>query len=194
MFLSFLWLYKERVPEKERKNTYLFLDEMQRVQIDKIPTIISEARKYKFYLIIANQHLGQLGEAIRDAIAGNVGTIIAFTLGAGSIGAELIAKVFGKRVSEEDLLNLPAFNAFLQTEDDNHNTLARFTFQTIKVEENRLSEKQEQKLSEKSLQQYGESKKELKERLNRKQENPLKYFTEGLLLEYNKTHKHNINE
>ena len=180
IFLSFLWLYKRKVSEDKRSNTYIFLDEMQRVQIGIIPTIISEARKYKLYLVIANQHLGQLSESIRDAIAGNIGTIIAFTLGAGSIGAELMAKVFGKRVTEEDLLNLPAFNAFLQTEDDNHNSLARFTFQTIKVEENRLSEKQEEKLSEKSLQQYGESKKELKERLNRKQENPLKYFTEGI--------------
>ncbi len=180
MFLSFLWLYKRKVPEPKRSNTYIFLDEMQRVQIGIIPTIISEARKYKLYLVIANQHLGQLSESIRDAIAGNIGTIIAFTLGAGTIGAELIAKVFGKRVTEEDLLNLPAFNAFLQTEDDNHNTLARFTFQTQKVGETRLSEKQEQKLSEKSLQQYGESKKEIKKRLNMKQENPLKYFTEGI--------------
>jgi len=180
MMLSLIWLSKRKVPEQKRKDTYIFIDELQRAQISIIPSIIAEARKYKLYLILANQHLGQLIDEIRDAIAGNIGTIVAFTLGPGEIGAELISKVFGKRVQEEDLLNLPSYSAYLQTEDENHHTLARFTFQTIKSDIPALSKEKETQLAEKSLKEYGEDKAEIRERLNKKQENPYKYFTEGI--------------
>jgi type IV secretory pathway TraG/TraD family ATPase VirD4 len=65
----------------KRKDFYLYIDEFQNFATDSFATILSEARKYKLSLIVANQYTSQLNETIRDAIFGNIGTIISFTLG-----------------------------------------------------------------------------------------------------------------
>ena len=63
-----------------RKPFYLYIDEFQNFATKSFATILSEARKYKLSLIVANQYTSQLDEAIKDAIFGNVGTIFSFTL------------------------------------------------------------------------------------------------------------------
>lgn len=176
-FLSILWEQKTSVPKEKRVPTYLFMDETQRAQISILPSIISEARKFQLYLTLVNQQLGQLIPEIRDAIAGNMGTIIAFTVGAGEIGARLLSEIFGDEIKENDLVNLPAHSAYLQTENEHHKTIARFIFQTLKPEQKEFDGYREQKLAEMSLQMYGEEKDKIIDRLNTKQENPFKYFT-----------------
>ena len=64
----------------DRKDFYLYIDEFQNFATESFATILSEARKYRLSLIVANQYTSQLDQTIRDAIFGNVGTMISFTL------------------------------------------------------------------------------------------------------------------
>jgi type IV secretory pathway TraG/TraD family ATPase VirD4 len=69
------------IPAHLRRDFYLYIDEFQNFATESFVTILSEARKYKLSLIVANQYTSQLLPEIKDAIFGNVGSIISFTLG-----------------------------------------------------------------------------------------------------------------
>lgn len=73
---------RQNVPESEREPFYLYVDEFQNFTTDTFATILSEARKYKLSLNITNQYISQLEQNIRDAVIGNVGTLMAFRIGA----------------------------------------------------------------------------------------------------------------
>jgi hypothetical protein len=98
------------VPAHMRRDFYLYIDEFQNFATDSFATILSEARKYKLALIVANQYTSQLDEKITDAIFGNVGTTIAFTLGKDD--ADLITGQFKNMVSVNDLISLPKYTAY----------------------------------------------------------------------------------
>lgn len=100
------------IPEEERRDFYLYLDEFQNVTTPSIATILSEARKYRLSLIIAHQFIGQLTDPIRLAVFGNVGSVASFRIG--SDDAEFMAKQFEPVFSEHDLLNIENFNAYLK--------------------------------------------------------------------------------
>ena len=68
------------IPERERRPFYLHIDEFQNFATDAFAVILSEARKYRLALIVANQYTTQLTENIRDAIFGNVGSILTFNV------------------------------------------------------------------------------------------------------------------
>ena len=68
------------IPARERKDFYLYIDEFQNFATDSFESILSEARKYRLSLIVANQYTTQIQENVRDAIFGNVGTIVSFGL------------------------------------------------------------------------------------------------------------------
>lgn len=91
-------------PEEQRKDYYLFVDEFQNFTTNSFKTILSEARKYKLNLAVANQYIQQLSEEIRDACIGNAGTLLCYR--AGATDAEFMAKEF-PGVSEQDITNLP---------------------------------------------------------------------------------------
>ncbi|RKW21914.1 DUF87 domain-containing protein [Candidatus Gracilibacteria bacterium] len=93
-----------------RKPFYLYIDEFQNFATKSFATILSEARKYKLSLIVANQYTSQLDEAIKDAIFGNVGTIFSFTLGYDD--ASVMTSQFKELVSTNDLISLPKFTAY----------------------------------------------------------------------------------
>ena len=78
---------RARVPEEEREDFHLYIDEFQNFTTDAFDSIVSEARKYRLSLIIAHQYLGQLTKQIRKAILGNVGNLVMFTLGGGDAEA-----------------------------------------------------------------------------------------------------------
>lgn len=168
-----IWDYKRR--QKERSNTYIFIDEFQKAQIKDIPEIIAEGRKYKLFLILSNQQLGQLKQTIKDSIFGNMGTVVSFTVSPDEIGAKTLAPFFGNGVKEEDLINLPPFTAFMKTEGDNNKPLATFSFETIEPDKKPTKVNVEE-INNKSLEEYGERVEDIKARLSRKQKNPLEYF------------------
>jgi hypothetical protein len=103
---------RARVPEEQRTDFYLYIDEFQNFTTDSIATILSEARKYKLNLIMAHQYMPQLKQEIRDAVLGNVGTIGAFRIGAED--AENLEKQFEPGFSRFDLVNLDNFTMVIK--------------------------------------------------------------------------------
>jgi hypothetical protein len=122
---------RANMPESERKDFYLYIDEFQNYTTPSIATILSEARKYKLSLVLAHQYIGQLVDKqdtkIRDAIFGNVGTIMSFRIGVED--AELMAKQFAPVFGEYDVVNIDRFNSYVRLLIQN--TVARpFSMQT----------------------------------------------------------------
>ncbi len=100
------------IPEEERKDFYLYVDEFQNFTTDSVATILSEARKYRLNLILAHQYIPQLKEEIRDAVFGNAGTIGSFRVG--SDDADFLEKQFSPNFSKFDLVNLDNFRLILK--------------------------------------------------------------------------------
>ncbi|MFA5392153.1 MAG: TraM recognition domain-containing protein [Candidatus Paceibacterota bacterium] len=113
---------RQDIPEDERRDFYLYIDEFQNVTTDSINTIFSEARKYRLNLFVAHQYLAQLKEDILKAVFGNVGTIISFRVG--NEDAEILAKYFAPVFSASDLINLDNFNDYLKLMIDGQTTRA----------------------------------------------------------------------
>ncbi len=111
----------ESLGTKDHPDFYLYIDEFQNFVTDTIATILSEARKYKLNLIMAHQYIAQLTNGqdtkIRDAVFGNVGTMVAFRVGVDD--AELIAKQFAPIFNEYDVINIEKFNAYVRLLVDN---------------------------------------------------------------------------
>jgi CxxC-x17-CxxC domain-containing protein len=103
---------RAKVPENERKDFYLFVDEFQNFATESFATILSEARKYRLNLTIAHQYITQMEEPVRDAVFGNVGTMVAFRIGA--FDAEFLEREFAPTFTENDLVNINKFNAYIK--------------------------------------------------------------------------------
>lgn len=95
------------VPEDKREDFSLYVDEFQNFATDSFESILSEARKYRLNLILANQFVSQLTDKIREAIIGNVGTVISGRIG--TTDAELMVKKFAPVFDAEDLTRLPNY-------------------------------------------------------------------------------------
>jgi len=129
-------LSRSDVEEEKRRDFYLYVDEFQNFATDTFSSILSEARKFRLNLNITNQYIAQVPEPIRDAIIGNVGTIVTFRIGVPD--AEFMVKQFEPVADLNDLTNIDAFNAYIKMLVDNA-PLKPFSMQTIKdkTEENR---------------------------------------------------------
>lgn len=100
---------RQDIPEDQRQDFCLYVDEFQNFATDSFESILSEARKYRLNLIVANQFMTQLTEKIREALLGNVGTIICGRIGV--TDAELMVKAFSPTFTAEDLTKTPNFAA-----------------------------------------------------------------------------------
>ncbi|MBQ2643872.1 DUF87 domain-containing protein [Candidatus Saccharibacteria bacterium] len=100
---------RQDIPEEERQDFCLYVDEFQNFATDSFESILSEARKYRLNLIVANQFMTQLTEKIREALLGNVGTIICGRIGV--TDADLMVKAFTPTFTAEDLTKTPNFSA-----------------------------------------------------------------------------------
>lgn len=100
------------ISEEKRTPFYLFVDEIHNFLTSSFADILSEARKYGLHLVLSHQYLGQLDEEIRDAIIGNVGTIISFRVGFDD--AKFLAKEFHPTFDESDIINLPNHHIYLK--------------------------------------------------------------------------------
>jgi len=96
-------------PEDERRDFCLFVDEFQNFSTESFESIMSEARKYRLSLVLANQFMTQLTDTIREAIIGNVGTVISGRIGI--TDGELLQKKFTPTFTAEDLARLPNYQA-----------------------------------------------------------------------------------
>ncbi len=147
-------LKRANLPESERKDFYLYIDEFQNYITDSIATILSEARKYRLDLIIAHQYMGQLVKnndpKIKEAVMGNAGTMISFKVGIED--AEVVAREFAPSVNAFDLVNVEKQHAYIKLLVDNQATRA-FTMKTIFPKRGDL--KYAEKLKQLSRLKYG---------------------------------------
>lgn len=97
------------IPEKERVDFSLYVDEFQNFSTDSFASILSEARKYRFNIIVANQFTTQLTDEIREAVFGNIGTIVCYRVGTND--ADFLSKYFSPVFDVQDLQMVPNFNS-----------------------------------------------------------------------------------
>lgn len=100
------------IPEEQRKDFYLYIDEFQNFAFKGIASILSEARKYRLSLVLAHQYIKQLPEEIASAVFGNVGTILCFRVG--TEDADFLEKQFAPIFTKVDLVNIPNYNLYLK--------------------------------------------------------------------------------
>ncbi len=156
------------VPENQRKDFYLYVDEFQNFATDSFANILSEARKYHLNLIIAHQYIGQLmtdtSTRVRDAVFGNVGTICAFRVGAED--AEFLEKEFEPVFTAQDLVNLPNRHIYIKLMIDG---IAGNAFSAVTLPPADLSktEANEEKVIRVSRERYGTKREIVEEKIAR---------------------------
>jgi len=101
------------VPEEKRRDFHLYVDEFQNFATPDFAQILSEARKYRLNLTVANQFIGQVEEEIKNAVFGNIGTILAFRVGV--TDANYLQREFQPTFQEDDLLNIERFHVYVKT-------------------------------------------------------------------------------
>ena len=104
--------------EQDRPDFHLFIDEFQNFATEAFATILSEARKYRLSLTVANQYLDQIDDATRSAVFGNIGSMIVFAVGVQD--AEVLAEQLGGDLTTRDLIQLPRYQAYARLLIDGH--------------------------------------------------------------------------
>jgi len=99
--------------EEDRRDFYLYVDEFQNFATPDFAQILSEARKYRLNLIVANQFIGQMEEEVKNAVFGNVGTLVSFRIGV--TDANYLQHEFQPVFNETDLINIDKYNAYIKT-------------------------------------------------------------------------------
>jgi len=117
------------MPEEDRADFYLYVDEFQNFATESFTNILSEARKYRLNLVVAHQYIEQLEESVAAAIFGNVGTLIIFRIGAAD--AEFLEKEFAPTITPEDLVNLAKYKIYTKLMIDG---IASSPFQALTLE------------------------------------------------------------
>ncbi|MCR4263941.1 MAG: type IV secretion system DNA-binding domain-containing protein [Candidatus Roizmanbacteria bacterium] len=112
---------RQDVPQDQRKDFYLYVDEFQNFATPDFAQILSEARKYRLNLTVANQFIGQMDEEIKNAIFGNVGTLVTFRVGV--TDASYMQREYQPIFNEADLINIERFHAYVRTIVDNEPVL-----------------------------------------------------------------------
>ncbi|MEK9161150.1 MAG: type IV secretion system DNA-binding domain-containing protein [Patescibacteria group bacterium] len=150
------------IPENEREDFFLYVDEFQNFANDSFKDILAEARKYKLNLILAHQYIAQMEESIQDAVFGNVGTIITFRVGASD--AESLENEFAPEFDIQDIVGLGFGSIYLKLMIDGMSSrpFSAGTLPPIKI----AGKTFEEKIIEESRQQYATPKKEVEERIS----------------------------
>jgi hypothetical protein len=99
-------------PEQDRRDFYLFIDEFQNFSTDAFAAILAEARKYRLCLTLSHQYIDQLPLPIRQAVFGNVGTLVAFRVG--HADAEVLENEFGREFSAEQFVELDRYQVLVK--------------------------------------------------------------------------------
>jgi len=151
---------RQDIPEDERRDFYLYIDEFQNITTDSIGTIFSEARKYRLDLFVGHQYIAQLKEEILKAVFGNVGTILSFRVG--NEDAEILARYFAPVFSSSDLINLDNFNAYIKLMINGQTTRA-FSLKLLKPQKPNLELAQQ--LKNLSNQKYARPRSEIEKEI-----------------------------
>ncbi len=162
-------LSRTDLPPENRKDFYLYIDEFQNFTTSSICQILSEARKYALNLIIAHQYIGQLSKnnnnEIKDAVFGNVGTMVSFKVG--SEDAEFLVKEFSPVFNQYDLINIGMGMAAIKLLVDNSATRP-FSLNTIWPILGVKREGMADKIRALSRLKYGQNKRLVEAEINRR--------------------------
>jgi hypothetical protein len=152
------------IPEQDRVDFYLFVDEFQNFATSAFATILSEARKYHLNLTIANQYINQIPEDVRDAVFGNVGSIVSFQVGFDD--AEYLQSQFNEEVTPNDLLQLHRGSIYIKLLVDNMptNTFSANTYPPIQVDD---AETKRIKIMKVSRERYGKNRAFVEEKIKK---------------------------
>jgi len=151
------------MPEEQRRDFFLYVDEFQNFATESFVNILSEARKYRLSLVLGHQYIAQMEEKVRDAVFGNVGTIISFRVGAED--AEYLEKEFIPEFTATDLVNLGKYNIYLKLMIDG---IAGRPFSAETLPPMLKPEKSNQeKIIKVSRERYGTSRKIVEDKINR---------------------------
>ena len=157
-----------RIPEDERKDFYLYVDEFQNFATDSFVNILSEARKYRLDLTIAHQYVGQLttdtSTAVRDAVFGNVGTMITFRVGAAD--AEFLEQEYMPEFLQNDLIRLANRNIYIKLMIDGI-TSRPFSATTITIPPFVKDDKKREEIIKISRAKYAHTVKVVEDEINR---------------------------
>lgn len=104
---------RQDIPMAERKDFYLYVDEFQNYATEDFAVILSEARKYRLNLIVANQFISQIDEDVKNAVFGNVGTMVSFRVGVPD--ANFLQHEFAPTFTENDLTNVEKYHVYIKT-------------------------------------------------------------------------------
>lgn len=110
--IGLVGLSRADIPEPDRRDFYLYMDEFQNFATLSLANMLSELRKYRVNMVLSHQYLSQLDLQVRDAILGNVGTVVSFRLGL--TDAEILSGEFYPYFSAKDLINLPNYHVYLK--------------------------------------------------------------------------------
>jgi hypothetical protein len=141
---------RANTPVEERVPFNLYVDEFQNFATESFASILSEARKYNLNLHVANQYIEQMSEMVREAVFGNVGTLITFRVGA--TDADYLAKEFAPTFAAEDLVNLEKFNIYLRMTIDGISSMP-FSATTLPLPQDKTSTRE--KIMLVSRERYG---------------------------------------
>ena len=146
------------VPMAQREDFYLYVDEFQNYATEDFTVILSEARKYRLNLIVANQFIGQIDEDVKNAIFGNVGTIVSFRIGVPD--ANFLQHEYSPTFNETDLTNIEKYHVYVRTIVGNE-PVPPFSMSLVKDMEDvnaRMNPKQADMIRELSRLKYGKDK------------------------------------
>ncbi len=159
-----------RIPENERRDFLLYVDEFQNFATDSFASVLSEARKYRLGLTIAHQYINQLvtmgaggvSTKVRDAIFGNVGTMITFRVGA--TDAEFLEIQFAPDLVAQDFVNIPNYNVYMRLMVDGFSSRA-FSATTLAPIEVQTTPEQMQYIMDSSRRNYGRSRAQVEQQI-----------------------------
>ena len=152
---------RQDIPMEKRKDFYLYVDEFQNYATEDFATILSEARKYRLNLIVANQFIGQIDEEIKNAVFGNVGTLIAFRVGVPD--ANFLQHEFAPTFNETDLTNIEKYHVYVKTIVNNEPVppFSMSLYKDMDAVKARMNPKQAEMIKELSRLKYGKDKEEV---------------------------------
>ncbi|AKM81066.1 MAG: hypothetical protein UT13_C0001G0104 [Candidatus Pacebacteria bacterium GW2011_GWF2_38_9] len=159
---------RQNVPMEQRPDFFLYVDEFQNFATEDFAAILSEARKYRLNLIVANQFIGQIDEEIKNAVFGNVGTMVSFRVGV--TDANFLQHEFAPTFSENDLTNVEKYHAYIKTIVDNEpvSAFSMSLYKDIKAQEARMNPKLAEMIKQLSRLKYGKDKELVEAEINQR--------------------------
>ncbi len=159
---------RQNVSMDKRSDFFLYVDEFQNFATEDFASILSEARKYRLNLIVANQFIGQIEEDIKNAVFGNVGTMVAFRVGV--TDANFLQHEFAPTFNETDLANVEKYHAYVKTIVDNQpvSAFSMSLIKDMKAQDAKMNPKLAELVKKLSRLKYGKDKELLEEEIGQR--------------------------